>query len=92
MIKDFSHKGIENFFLTKSKAGIQPAHAKKLARQLHQLAHAKSPKDMDVKGWNLHPLKGEMKDHWSVSVDENWRLTFSFDGNDVTLVNYQDYH
>jgi proteic killer suppression protein len=37
MIKSFRHAGLEKFFLTGSKAGIQPAHARKLAIQLGTL-------------------------------------------------------
>ncbi len=47
---------------------------------------------MNAPGWKLHPLSGELKDHCSVSVSGNWRLTFKFDGEDATLVDYQDYH
>jgi len=47
---------------------------------------------MNVPGWKLHPLKGEMKGRWSVSVSGNWRPTFEFDGEDVILIDYQDYH
>jgi len=48
--------------------------------------------DMDAPGWKLHALKGDLKGHWAVWVDGNWRLTFTFDGKDAILVNYQDYH
>ncbi|MGA9061797.1 MAG: type II toxin-antitoxin system RelE/ParE family toxin [Terracidiphilus sp.] len=34
MIKSFRHAGIERFFFTGSKAGIQPNHAEKLNLQL----------------------------------------------------------
>jgi proteic killer suppression protein len=47
---------------------------------------------MNVLGWNLHSLKGDLIDHWSVKVNGNWRMTFAFDGEDATLVDYQDYH
>jgi len=47
---------------------------------------------MDLPGWRLHPLKGADKGHWSVWVNGNWRLTFVFDGEDVILVDYRDYH
>jgi addiction module HigA family antidote len=47
---------------------------------------------MDAPGNNLHPLKGGFVGHWSVKVNGNWRLTFSFEGEDVILVDYQDYH
>jgi proteic killer suppression protein len=92
MIKSFRHSGIEEFFLTGSKAGIQPAHAVRLSVQLFQLNRARSAKDMDAPGWGLHPLRGGLKHHWSVKVNGNWRLTFTFEGENAILVDYQDYH
>ncbi len=92
MIKQFKHKGLENFFLTGNKAGIQAAHANKLSRQLTALQNAKKPDDMKMPGWDWHPLKGNLANHWSVKVNGNWRLTFAFDGSDAILVDYQDYH
>lgn len=92
MIKSFKHRGLERFFFTGSKAGIQPSHEKKLRLQLAALDLAKRPSQMDQDGWGFHPLKGELKDHFSVSVNGNWRLTFKFEGEDAELVNYQDYH
>ena len=92
MIKNFVHKGLEAFFTTGSKAGIQAAHAPKLRRQLAQLSQAAAPQDMNLPGWKLHPLKGNLAGHWAVWVSGNWRLTFVFDGADATVVDYQDYH
>ena len=92
VIKSFRHKGVERFFRTGSKAGIQAAHAARLGRQLAFLSSAKAPADMNVPGWNLHPLKGKLDNHWSISVSGNWRLTFMFENGDVVLVDYQDYH
>ena len=53
---------------------------------------AKGPLEMDVAGWKLHQLKGELAEHWAVKVSGNWRLTFMFEGEDAILVDYQDYH
>lgn len=92
MIKSFEHKGLQAFFETGSKAGIQPHHVPKLARQLARLNAAKVPEDMNLPGWRLHPLVGSLTGHYSVSVNGNWRLTFRFDGGDAVLVDYQDYH
>ena len=47
---------------------------------------------MNIPGWRLHPLTGELKGQWSISVNGNWRLTFAFEGDDAILVDYQDYH
>jgi len=92
VIKSFRHKGVERFFKTGSKAGITAAYAPKLARQLAALNVARESSDMNVPGWGLHPLKGRLSNHWSVSVSGNWRLTFTFNEGDVELVDYQDYH
>lgn len=92
MIKSFRHKGIQQFFETGSKAGIKSRHERRLRLQLSRLDDAKNANDMDAPGWKLHRLKGELKNHWSVWVDGNWRLTFTFDGEDAVLVDYQDYH
>jgi toxin HigB-1 len=92
MIRSFRHSGLKNFFLTGSKAGIQPDHATKLRLQLFRLDSARSPEDMNASGWKLHPLHGKLEGHWSVRVNGNWRLTFRFDGNDATIVDYTDYH
>lgn len=92
VIRSFCHKGIERYFLSGSKAGIQASHAARLARQLQRLDMSRSPQDMNLPGWKLHPLKGELAGHWSVWVSGNWRLTFIVDGEDVILVDYRDYH
>lgn len=92
MIKTFRHSGIERFFKTGSKAGIQPKHAEKLRRQLFALDNSKKAEDMNAQGWRLHQLKGELVGQWSVDVSGNWRLTFAFEGEDAVLVDYHDYH
>lgn len=92
MIKSFRHRGVEKFFRTGSKAGIQPKHADKLRLQLFALDNARQPTDLNAPGWMLHRLVGELKDHWAISVSGNWRLTFAFESEDAVLVDYQDYH
>ena len=92
MIRSFRHAGLEKFFLTGSKAGIQPNHATKLENQLAVLNRATTPQGMNLPGWNLHPLHGELAGHWAVKVNGNWRMTFRFEEQDAILVDYQDYH
>ena len=92
MIKSFRHKGLQAFFDRGSKAGIQPHHADKLNRQLAALNQASAAEQMDVPGWRLHSLSGSLSSHWSIWIIGNWRLTFSFEGEDAVLVDYQDYH
>jgi proteic killer suppression protein len=77
--------GIEQFFNTGPKAGIQPAHAKRLRLQLGALYAAKLPTDMNLPGWRWHALKGSMAGRWSVSVNGNWRITYAFQNGDANL-------
>jgi len=92
MIKSFKHKGLERFYVRGTTAGIQVVHAKRLRLILSNLDQAESPDDMDLPGLRLHPLRGDKKGVWSVSVSGNWRVTFRFNGRDAEIVNYEDYH
>jgi len=92
MIRGFQHKGLKRFFELGIKSGIQAQHERRLRLMLSRLDDATKSLDMDAPGWKLHALKGELKGHWAVRVDGNWRLTFAFDGANAILVNYQDYH
>jgi len=92
MIKSFRHKGVERFFRKGSKAGIQPKHAERLRLQLFALDNAKTVQDMNAPGWRLHSLHGDLQGQWAVGVSGNWRLNFTFEGQDAVLVDYRDYH
>lgn len=92
MIKSFRHKGLQQFFETGFKAGIQVQHETRLRLQIARLNAAFGPEDMDLPNWRLHTLKGELQGHWAVWVDKSWRMTFQFEGTDAILVDYQDYH
>jgi proteic killer suppression protein len=98
MIKGFRHKGLERFFLTGSKKGIVASHAEKLRVRLTALDAAIGPDDLHAPSWKLHQLSGknpkrqDVDGHWSIWVTGNWRITFFFEGTDVILVDYLDYH
>lgn len=92
MIKSFGHKGLEEFFFDGTTRGIQGKHADRLRRILDRLDSAEAVQDMAAPGYDLHPLKGKLKDHWSVKVSGNWRVTFRFEDGNAHVVNYQDYH
>ncbi len=92
MIKSFRHKGLQRFFNTGNKSGIQAAHANKLRLQLAALNQAVKAEDLSAPAWKLHPLRGDLKGHWALTVNGNWRVIFTFDGTDAVLVDYRDYH
>ncbi len=52
---------------------------------------AAAPQALDLPGLRLHPLKGDRKGFWAITVRANWRIMFRFtDGNacDVDLIDY----
>ncbi len=91
MIKSFIHKGLEKFYLTGSKAGIQAKHTDKLRLIIAQLENSVAITDMDIPTLHLHQLKGARKETWSVTVQANWRVTFHFKNGDAEIINYEDY-
>jgi proteic killer suppression protein len=91
-IRSFRHTGLERFFTTGSRGGIQGKHAERLRLILGRLNVAAEARDMNLPGLDLHPLKGAQKGRWAVKVSGNWRLTFAFAGKDVEKLDYEDYH
>ncbi len=92
VIRRFTHKGLERFYRTGIKAGIQAKHADRLRLILSNLDQAESAEHMDLPGLALHQLKGERKGIWAVKVSGNWRMTFRFTDGDADIVHYEDYH
>lgn len=92
MIVGFRHKGLRLLYETGMAKGVQPAHKSKLSSILAGLDVASSPDELVLPSYRLHQLKGDLKGHWSIWVNGNWRVTFRFRGTDVELVDYRDYH
>jgi proteic killer suppression protein len=92
MIKTFRHKGLKKLYEKGSQQGVRPEHVTRLRLILARLDASQSPQDMGLPGLNLHPLKGEYKSCWSVTVSGNWRVIFKFEDNRAIEVDYLDYH
>ena len=92
MIISFRHKGLRRLFETGSTSGVQVSHAKRLRMQLAALDTAQAIDDMNISGFRLHPLKGELQGRWSISVNGNWRVTFEFKDGNAYVLDYEDYH
>jgi toxin HigB-1 len=92
MIQGFAHKGLERFYQTGNKLGIQAKHATRLRLILTNLDQAEGLEDMNLPGLGLHELKGNREGVWVVKVSGNWCITFRFVGCDAETVNFEDYH
>jgi proteic killer suppression protein len=92
MIRSFRNKGLKRFYESDDRRGIRPEHAPRLARILDRLDASVRPQDMNLPGYGLHRLHGDLKGYWAVSVSGNWRVTFRFEEQDTVDVDYMDYH
>ncbi|MBZ4185766.1 type II toxin-antitoxin system RelE/ParE family toxin [Thermomonas sp. RSS23] len=92
MIKTFRHKGLRRLYETGITSGVQANHAKRLRLQLTALDTAQAIEDMDIPGFRLHPLKGEMRGRWSITVNGNWRITFEFQDGNAYVLDYEECH
>lgn len=92
MIESFRHKGLKQLFEKGEAKGIRPDHVEKVENTLFVLSRARKPDDMNLPGFRLHRLKGNLKDFWSVTVRANWRVIFRFKEGDAYNVDLIDYH
>lgn len=92
MIKSFKHKGLKNFYLKNDSSGLEQKLVNRIKIRLTVIDAADTIDGINIPGFDLHPLKGDRKDIWSVSVSGNWRITFKFNNGDAEILNLEDYH
>jgi toxin HigB-1 len=92
MIRSFKHRGLKRLYEQMTAAGSDLTWWTRWNEILTALDSAVGPQALDVPGYRLHPLKGEWKGLWSVTVRANWRIVFRFEGTDAFDVELIDYH
>ena len=92
MIRSFRHRGLKRMYERNDPSRVGTDIAARMRLVLADLDSASKPSDLDLPGYRLHPLKGNLRGFWSISVSSNWRVTFRFDNGDVYDVNLVDYH
>ena len=92
MIRSFRHKGLRDLFEKGERRKLKQDHVAKIERILARLDEAVDVEDMDLPGFRLHQLKGDLRDPWAVSISGNWRIAFRFEDSDAYDVDYLDYH
>jgi proteic killer suppression protein len=92
MIQSFNHRGLKRLYERGDRSGLQPDMVDKIERILAALDSAKAPQELDIPGYRLHPLKGDLIGLWAVTVRANWRIVFRFEGTDAFDVELVDYH
>jgi proteic killer suppression protein len=92
VIWSFRHRGLKRIYERDDPSRINAALRSKVQRILSALDAAESPQALDVPGFRLHPLKGDLEGFWSVTVSENWRAIFRFEDGNAFDVDLLDYH
>ena len=91
VIRSFRHRGLKRLYERGDRGGIRTDLLKSVEDILARLDEAEAPQAMDLPGYRLHPLKGNFKGYWSVTVRANWRIIFRFEGADALDVELTDY-
>lgn len=92
MIENFKHKGLARLYESGDRSGIRPDLLAKVAVILTALDAAETPEELDLPTFRFHPLKGDRKGCFSVTVRANWRITFRFRQTNAYDVDLEDYH
>ena len=92
MIRSFRHRGLKRMYERGDASRVGPDLANRVALALADLDDAIKPSDLDLPGYRLYPLKGDLKRYWSISISGNWRVTFRFEDGDACDVDLTDYH
>jgi proteic killer suppression protein len=92
MIRTIRHRGLKRLFERADGSRIDPRLLDKVQRVLTLLQAAEAPEDMNLPGFVLHPLSGDLRGFWSVRVSGNWRVIFRFEDGHAWDVDLVDYH
>jgi proteic killer suppression protein len=92
VIRSFKHRGLKRLYERDDRSGIRSDFVDTVKDILARLDEADTPQALNLPGYRLHLLKGDLKGFWSVTVRANWRIIFRFQGADVLDVELTDYH
>ena len=92
MIRSFKHRGLKRLYEDGDRRGIRPDLIEDVEDILARLDRAETPQAMNLPGYRLHALKGDLRGFWSVTVRANWRIVFRFEGVDAFDLELTDYH
>lgn len=92
VIKSFRHRGLKRLYERDDKSQVRADMLDRIENILALLDRANRPEVMDLPGFRLHPLKGDMRGFWAVTVRANWRIVWRFEGTDAVDVDLIDYH
>ena len=92
MIRSFRHLGLKRLYTRNDRSGISAEHLPRIMAVLDLLDVASVAQEMDLPGFHLHPLRGDLRGFWSMRISGNFRVVFRMEDGDVFDVDLIDYH
>ena len=92
MIESFRHKGLKRLFESDNRRQLRQDLVERIRIILAALDSANAIDAMNRPSFRLHPLKGDWKGYWAVTVCANWRIVFRFEEGSAFDVDLVDYH
>lgn len=92
MIRTFKSKALAELWGKGRTAKIDAKLHKRIFVRLDRLDVAVKPEEMNVPGFDFHPLKGFNPTRYSVHVNGPWCITFEFKSGDADRVDFEQYH
>jgi proteic killer suppression protein len=93
LIVSFRHKGLRRQYEADDPSGLPGGSIGKIRAILAALEFGADLSQVaTMPGWKLHPLKGDRRGRYGITVTRNWRITFRLRGNTITDVDFEDYH
>lgn len=92
VIRSFRHRGLKRLFEQGDSSKLGAGHVARIEDVLAHLDRAMNPSDLNLPGYRLHALKGNLTGVWSITITGNWRITFRFTDDDALEVDFVDYH
>ena len=92
MIRTFRHRGLRRLYERGEPSKVRADQVDRIALALADLDVGDKSSDLDLPGYRLHPLRGNLRGFWSISISANWRIIFRFMEGDAYEVDLIDYH
>ena len=92
MIRSFRHRGLKRLYERGDASRVSANQVSRIQAALAYLDSARVPSDLALPGYRFHPLQGDLRRFWSISISGNWRIIFRFEEGDVYDIDLVDYH
>jgi proteic killer suppression protein len=92
MIRSFKSKKLRKLFEDGDARGLPADQISRIENRLAAIDAARRIEDIDIAGYRLHALGGDLKGFHAVWITGNWRVIFRFEDGDAYDLDHLDYH